>query len=134
MVDDFKHKIKPSVDIVEPVFLGNFCNNRNAVCRDLRKEASLILKECGWERDFAMYYYGDLNHVRLYLRIAYVGAFHIDGTWDEIKLRLPHIVPMVIQTANLQQEKDIGMYWIDRSVARLEWEKMGNPCLACLHY
>ena len=95
MDKDGMKKYNPLIDSVEPVWIDNFLNIRSAVCKELLGEAAEYLKENGWDNDFAMYYHDTKETVRLYLRIAYVGSVFIDGTWDEIKLQIPSLIPHV---------------------------------------
>lgn len=107
MIDNIKNKIDVRLDYVQPITIGNFCNNHTALCKDLMGEAGAILYECGWEHEFTIYYYGDFRHVRLYLRLAYVAACHLDGLWEDIKIRLPDIIPLVKSAMELRKEKKI---------------------------
>ena len=67
MTDNIENKIDAQIDYIEPIFIKNFCNNHSALCKTLMGEAATILHECGWEHEFTIYYYRDLEHVRLYL-------------------------------------------------------------------
>ncbi|WP_300939474.1 hypothetical protein [Bacteroides acidifaciens] len=127
-------KENPVFDTVEPIFLGNFKNNRNALCIDLMAEAVSELIKYGWEDEFTMYYYGDWRHVRLYLRIAYVGVCHLDGPWSEIKERLPKIIPLAKSLVELHKERDFGLKWIDREFTRLEWISADKYKIVCDYY
>ena len=49
-------------------------------------DVSTTLKELGWYNEFIIYYFLDKQYVRLYLRVAYVSTYFIDGTWEEILL------------------------------------------------
>lgn len=134
MIDKFENKINAQVDYVTPVFIKSFCNNHNALCKTLMSEAANILRECGWEHEFTIYYYADWNHVRLYLRLAYVAACHIDGLWVDIKVRLPHLVPLIKSVVELRKEKDFMMLWIERQIAGLEWKKSTDPFIGNEHW
>ncbi len=134
MIDKFENKIDARIDYVEPVYIKNFCNNHNALCKSLISEAATILQECGWEHEFTIYYYGDWNHVRLYLRLAYVAACHLDGLWEDIKVRLPDIIPLVKSAVELRKEKDFMMLWIDRDIVGLEWKTLTDPFVRNEHW
>ena len=86
-------------------------------------EAANILEEYGWQNDFALYYHEDRIQVRLYLRMAYVASCYLDGTWENIKERIPYIIPLLLAATELRNEKNLGMIWIDRQVTKLEWSK-----------
>ena len=81
----------------EPVeFIGNFAHSKSRKCENLITEAATILEEYGWRNEFAMYYHKDKTQVRLYLRIAYVASCYLDGTWENIKERIPYIIPLLL--------------------------------------
>lgn len=108
----------------EPVeFIGNFPHSKSRKCSDLMSEAATILEEYGWQNDFTLYYHKDKVQVRLYLRMAYVASCYLDGTWDDIKARIPYIIPLLLAATELRNEKNLGMIWIDRQVTKLEWSK-----------
>ena len=94
-------------------FIGNFAHSESRKCIDLMAEAATILEEYGWQNDFALYY----------LRMAYVASCYLDGTWSEIKERIPYIIPLLLAAAELRNEKNLGMIWIDRTVTKLDWSK-----------
>lgn len=113
-------------DIKEQVeFMGNFTHSDRHVCHDLISEASYILKEYGWENDFALYYHQDGFKIRLYLRMAYVASCFLDGTWEDIKERIPYIISLLRPTIELRKERNLGMLWIERQVTKLDWIKSG---------
>lgn len=114
-----------SLEMKESVeFIGNFAHSKSRKCDGLMAEAANILEEYGWQNDFALYYHKDRKQVRLYLRMAYVASCYIDGTWESIKERIPYIIPLVLATIELRQEKNLGMIWIDRTIIKLDWS---NP-------
>lgn len=127
MIDKCENKLDAQIDYVKPVSIKNLCNNHNALCKALMSEAATILHECGWEHEFTIYYYGDWKHVRLYLRLAYVAACHLDGLWEDIKVRLPYIVPLIKSAVELRKEKDFMMLWIERNIVGLEWKTTTDP-------
>ena len=86
-------------------------------------EAAAILEEYGWQNDFALYFHEDRIQVRLYLRMAYVASCYLDGTWSDIKERIPYIIPLLLAATELRKEKNLGMLWIDRQVTKLDWSK-----------
>ena len=113
-----------SQEIKEPVeFIGNFAHSKSCKCEDLIAEAATILEEYGWKNEFALYYHKDRKQVRLYLRMAYVASCYLDGTWENIKERIPYIIPLLLAATELRNEKNLGMIWIDRQVTKLEWSK-----------
>lgn len=108
----------------EPVeFIGNFPHSKSRKCDGLMDEAANILEEYGWQNDFALYFHEDRIQVRLYLRMAYVASCYLDGTWDDIKARIPYIIPLLLAATELRNEKNLGMIWIDRTVTKLDWSK-----------
>lgn len=121
-------------DFAVPFYLENFLHCRSAIAKELMAEAAIVLKELGWINEFIMYYYDDRRYIRLYLRMAYVAAFHIDGSWDDIKQRLPSIIPLLKVTIELRKERDIGLLWIEKDVKRLQWAKPETLCLFCDTY
>lgn len=131
---DESNKFNQSFDLIELIRLGNFTHNRNALCVDLMAEALSELRKYGWDNEFTMYYYGDWKHVRLYLRIAYVGVCHLDGLWSEIKARLPKIIPLAKSLVELHKESDFGLSWINRDMTRLEWISNDNCEIICNYF
>lgn len=112
----------------EPVvFIGNFAHSKSRKCDDLMAEAATILEEYGWRKEFALYYHKDRKQVWLYLRMAYVASCYLDGTLGSIKERIPYIIPLLLATIGLRQEKSLGMIWIDRTVTKLDWPKPKSP-------
>lgn len=102
--DEAENEFEPQ-EMKEPVeFIGN-------------------LEEYGWRNEFAMYYHKDKTQVRLYLRMDYVASCYLDGTWENIKERIPYIIPLLLATIELRQEKNLGVIWIDRQVIKLDWSK-----------
>ena len=126
MIDNIKNKINAGLDYTQPISISNFCNNHTALCKDLMGEAGDILSACGWGHEFTIYYYGDFKHVRLYLRLAYVAACHLDGLWEDIKIRLPDII--------LRKEKDFMMLWIEHQIVGLEWKTSTDPFIRNEHW
>ncbi|MCI6840306.1 MAG: hypothetical protein MR900_10550 [Prevotella sp.] len=121
-------------DYISPVTIGNFTNCRSAVAKVLMAEAAMLLKDLGWENEFAIYYHGDRKNVRLYLRLAYVSAFYIDGEWTVIKARLPKLVPLLNAAIELRKEKNANLLWVEKDVKDLQWTKLDAPCLFCETY
>ena len=116
-----------SPDDEQIVCIGNFVHSESLKCDNLMPEAAAILEEYGWQNDFALYYNKDKTQVRLYLRMAYVASCFLDGTWESIKERIPYIIPLLLATIELRQEKNLGVIWIDRTIAKLEWSKPESP-------
>ena len=113
-----------SPEEVDEIFcIGNFAHSESHKCDDLMAEAATILEEYGCQNDFALYYHEDRIQVRLYLRMAYVASCYLDGTWSEIKERIPYIIPLLLAATELRKEKNLGMIWIDRQVTKLDWSK-----------
>ena len=94
-------------------------------------DAAVILKNLGWDNEFIIYHYGDNQNVRLYLRVTYVSAFHIDGKWDDIKNRLPRIIPLLKATVELRKEKDVELLWVEKDVKDIQWASLDAPCIFC---
>ena len=103
--------------------IGYFVHSGNRKCDELMAEAAAILEEYGWQNDFALYFHEDRIQVRLYLRMTYVASCYIDGTWSEIKERIPYVIPLLLAATELRKEKNLGMIWIDRQVTKLDWSK-----------
>lgn len=118
-------------DFVVPFYLGNFLHCRSSISKELMAEAAIVLKELGWINEFIIYYYDDRQYVRLYLRLAYVAAFHIDGRWEDIKRRLPKVIPLLKTMVELRRERDIGLLWIEKDVRKLQWANLEALCLFC---
>lgn len=121
-------------DIKAPFHIGNFCHSLSSIAKELLADATNVLKELGWENEFIIYYYSDRQYVRLYLRVAYVSAYHIDGKWEDIKLRLPKVIPLLKATVELRKERDAELLWVERNVNDLEWTKLDAPCIFCETY
>lgn len=134
MDKDGKKKYDPLVDSIEPVCIDNFLNIRSAVCKELLGEAAGHLKENGWEYDFAMYYHDTKEKIRLYLRLAYVGAVYLDGTWDEIKRQIPPLIPLVKALMELRRYRNLDLKWIEPNLKLLEWANVENQCISCESY
>lgn len=134
MNDYLKNKIVARIDYVEPIFFKNFCNNQSALCKTLMGEAGDILQKCGWEHEFTLYYHEDFKHIRLYLRLAGVAACHLDGLWEDIKVRLPGIIPLIKSAVELRKEKDFMMLWIERQIVGLEWKTSTDPFIRNEHW
>ena len=122
-------KLNKRKDILQPIYKGNFLNSLSSVAKVLMADAAIILKDLGWENEFIIYYYSDKQYVRLYLRVAYVSAFHIDGKWEDIKARLTRIIPLLKATVELRKEKDIELLWIEKDVKKLQWASFDAPCI-----
>lgn len=119
--DEADNEFEPQEMKEQIEFIGNFAHSKSRKCEDLIAEAATILGEYGWRNEFAMYYHKDRKQVRLYLRMAYVASCYLDGTWENIKERIPYILPLLLATTELRKEKSLGMIWIDRTVTKLEW-------------
>lgn len=129
------HKsINKRKDIIQPFYIGNFFNTLSSIAKELLADAAIILKDLGWENEFTIYHYDDKQYVRLYLRVAYVSAFHIDGKWEEIKNRLPQIIPLLKATVELRKQRDSNLLWIERNVKDIQWASSGTPCIFCETY
>lgn len=113
----------PKVDIVEPFYIGNFFHKRSLLCNSLLHEAKEILSHLGWEDNFSMYHHiGDTNNVRIYFRIAYISIVYIDGSWDDIKTRLPALVPLIKSYKELRQHADIvSAKWVEPNAKNIDW-------------
>lgn len=121
--DEAENEFEPQ-KMKEPVeFIGNFAHSKSRKCENLITEAATILEEYGWRNEFAMYYHKDKTQVRLYLRMDYVASCYLDGTWENIKERIPYIIPLLLATIELRQEKNLGVIWFDRQVTKLDWSK-----------
>lgn len=109
--------------IKELLSIDVFYHTKSRKCENLITEAATILEEYGWRNEIAMYYHKDKTQVRLYLRMDYVASCYLDGTWENIKERIPYIIPLLLATIELRQEKNLGVIWIDRQVTKLDWSK-----------
>lgn len=78
--------------------------------------------------------FSDKQFVRLYLRVAYVSTYFLDGTWEEIKTRLPKIIPLLKPVVELRKEKNGELLWIKKNVKDLHWVKIDAPCIFCKTY
>ena len=123
IINDTLNEYESPEDVDEIFCIGNFAHSKSRKCDDLMAEAATILEEYGWQNDFALYYHEDRIQVRLYLRMAYVASCYLDGTWSEIKERIPYIIPLLLAATELRKEKNLGMIWIDRQVTKLDWSK-----------
>lgn len=121
-------------DIIQPFYIGNFLHTLSSKAKELMADAAVILKNLGWDNEFIIYHYGDNQNVRLYLRVTYVSAFHIDGKWDDIKNRLPRIIPLLKATVELRKEKDVELLWVEKDVKDLQWASLDAPCIFCETY
>lgn len=89
--------------------------------KHLEPIVSILLKDCGWEDDFCILI--DMNgKIILYLRIAYVAACSVEGTWEHVKTRIPELVEYAIIAKELRTHKDINLHWIEKSMKELNWE------------
>lgn len=123
IINDNLNEFESPEDVEDLFYIGNFLHSESRTCEDLMDEAANILEEYGWQNDFALYYHEDRIQVRLYLRMAYVASCYLDGTWENIKERIPYIIPLLLAATELRNEKNLGMIWIDRQVTKLEWSK-----------
>lgn len=123
IINDTLNEYESPEEVDEIFCIGNFAHSESRKCDDLMAEAATILEEYGWQNDFTLYYYEDRIQVRLYLRMAYVASCYLDGTWSEIKERIPYIIPLLLAATELRKEKNLGMIWIDRQVTKFDWSK-----------
>lgn len=123
IINDNLNEFESPEDVEDLFYIGNFVHSESRKCDGLMDEAANILEEYGWQNDFALYYHEDRIQVRLYLRMAYVASCYLDGTWENIKERIPYIIPLLLAATELRNEKNLGMIWIDRQVTKLEWSK-----------
>lgn len=123
IINDNLNEFESPEDVEDLFYIGYFLHSESRKCEDLMDEAANILEEYGWQNDFALYYHEDRIQVRLYLRMAYVASCYLDGTWENIKERIPYIIPLLLAATELRNEKNLGMIWIDRQVTKLEWSK-----------
>lgn len=131
---DSPTKINRRKDYIEPVYFGNFCNCISSIAKELMPDISSTLKELGWDNEYIVYYYSDKQYVRLYLRVAYVSSYFLDGTWEEIKARLPKIIPLLKSVVELRKEKSGELLWIEKNVKDLQWVKLDASCIHCETY
>lgn len=86
---------------------------------------SILLMDCGWEDDFHIMM--DMNgKIILYLRIAYVAACSTEGTWEQIKAKIPELVEYAMIAKELRNNKDISLYWIDKSLKEVNWKNFAE--------
>lgn len=123
IINDTLNEYESPEEAGEIFCIGNFVHSESRKCDELMAQAAAILEEYGWQNDFALYFHEDRIQVRLYLRMAYVASCYIDGTWSEIKERIPYIIPLLLAATELRKEKNLGMIWIDRQVTKLDWSK-----------
>lgn len=123
IINDNLNEFESPEDVEDLFYIGNFVHSESRKCDGLMDEAANILEEYGWQNDFALYFHEDRIQVRLYLRMAYVASCYLDGTWENIKERIPYIIPLLLAATELRNEKNLGMIWIDRQVTKLEWSK-----------
>ena len=133
-ITDSPTKINRRIDNVEPFYIGNFYNCISSIAKELMPDVSSTLKELGWDKEFIIYYFSDKQFVRLYLRVAYVSTYFLDGTWEEIKTRLPKIIPLLKPVVELRKEKNGELLWIKKNVKDLHWVKIDAPCISCKTY
>ena len=120
-------RIIPLVDIIRPFSIGNFLHKRSSICHELLSEAAELLDSLGWNGSFALYRNpSDTDTIRLYLKIAYVGACFVEGPWDRIKEQLPTIVPMVLVVRELRKQPNIGMLWIESNLKEMDYVEAGS--------
>ena len=130
-ITDSPTKINRRIDNVEPFYIGNFHNCISSIAKELMPDVSSTLKELGWDKEFIIYYFSDKQFVRLYLRVAYVSTYFLDGTWEEIKTRLPKIIPLLKPVVELRKEKNGELLWIKKNDKDLHWVKIDAPCIFC---
>lgn len=123
IINDTLNEYESPEEAGEIFCIGNFVHSESRKCDELMAQAAAILEEYGWQNDFALYFHEDRIQVRLYLRMAYVANCYLDGTWSEIKERIPYIIPLLLAATELRKEKNLGMIWIDRQVTKLDWSK-----------
>ena len=123
IINDTLNEYESPEEAGEIFCIGNFVHSESRKCDELKAQAAAILEEYGWQNDFALYFHEDRIQVRLYLRMAYVASCYLDGTWSEIKERIPYIIPLLLAATELRKEKNLGMIWIDRQVTKLDWSK-----------
>ena len=133
-ITDSPTKINRRIDNVEPFYIGKFHNCISSIAKELMPDVSSTLKELGWDKEFIIYYFSDKQFVRLYLRVAYVSTYFFDGTWEEIKTRLPKIIPLLKPVVELRKEKNGELLWIKKNVKDLHWVKIDAPCIFCETY
>lgn len=133
-ITDSPTKINRRIDNVEPFYIGNFHNCISSIAKELMPDVSSTLKELGWDKEFIIYYFSDKQFVRLYLWVAYVSTYFLDGTWEEIKTRLPKIIPLFKPVVELRKEKNGELLWIKKNVKDLHWVKIDAPCIFCKTY
>ncbi|MBD5209273.1 MAG: hypothetical protein HDS80_04910 [Bacteroidales bacterium] len=123
IINDTLNEYESPEEVEEIFCIGNLVHSESRKCDELMAEDAAILEEYGWQNDFALYFHEDRIQVRVYLRMAYVASCYLDGTWSEIKDRIPYIIPLLLAATELRKEKNIGMIWIDRQVTKLDWSK-----------
>lgn len=123
IINDTLNEYESPEEAGEIFCIGNFVHSESRKCDELMAQVAAILEEYGWQNDFALYFHEDRIQVRLYLRMAYVASCYLDGTWSEIKERIPYIIPLLLAATELRKEKNLGMIWIDRQVTKLDWSK-----------
>ena len=123
IINDTLNEYESPEEVEEIFCIGNFIHSESRKCDELMAEAAAILEESGWQNDFALYFHEDRIQVRLYLRMEYVASCYLDGTWNEIKERIPYFIPLLLAATELRKEKNLGMIWIDRQVTKLGWSK-----------
>lgn len=123
IINDTLNEYESPEEVEEIFCIGNLVHSESRKCDELMAEDAAILEEYGWQNDFALYFHEDRIQVRLYLRMAYVASCYLDGTWSEIKERIPYIIPLLLAATELRKEKNIGMIWIDRQVTKVDWSK-----------
>ena len=123
IINDTLNEYESPEEVEEIFCIGNLVHSESRKCDELMAEDAAILEEYGWQNDFALYFHEDRIQVRLYLRMAYVASCYLDGTWSEIKKRIPYVIPLLLAATELRKEKNIGMIWIDRQVTKVDWSK-----------
>lgn len=113
----------PKVDVVEPFNIGNFYHRRSFLCQSLAGEARELFSRLGWDGLFSIYRHSDdPSKVRVYFRIAYVSTIFLDGTWEDIKRRMPELIPLIKSYRDLRQHADIATAsWIEPNARNIDW-------------
>lgn len=104
IINDNLNECESPEEVEDSFCIGNFVNSESRKCDSLMDEAANILEEYIWQNDFALYYHEDRIQVRLYLRMAYVASCYLDGTWENIKERIPYIIPLLLAATELRNE------------------------------
>lgn len=98
--------------------------------KHLEPIVAILLKGCGWEDDFCVLL-GTNGKITLYLRIAYVAACSVEGNWNHIKEKIPELVQYATTAKELRRNREIALFWIDKSIKDLNWEKSQTSISKC---